>query len=60
MAVPSLCRQGVCGECVVPVRSGRLEHRDLVLSDVERRAGDRMLSCVSRGAGPDELIEVDL
>ncbi|WP_300399780.1 PDR/VanB family oxidoreductase [Nocardioides sp.] len=60
VAVPSLCRQGVCGECVVPVRSGRLEHRDLVLSDVERRAGDRMLSCVSRGAGPDELIEVDL
>jgi len=60
VVVPSLCRQGVCGECVVPVRSGELEHRDLVLSDVERRAGDRMLSCVSRGARSGALIEVDL
>ncbi len=58
--VPSLCRQGVCGECVVPVRSGAVEHRDLVLSDAERAAGDRMLSCVSRGAHPGALIEVDL
>ncbi|CAN5606448.1 PDR/VanB family oxidoreductase [soil metagenome] len=60
VAVPSLCRQGVCGECEVPVRSGPLEHRDLVLSDTERASGDRMLSCVSRGAYPGALIEVDL
>lgn len=60
IAVPSLCRQGVCGECVVPVRSGAVEHRDLVLSDAERAAGDRMVSCVSRGSGTDVLIEVDL
>lgn len=60
ITVPSLCRQGVCGECVVPVRSGVVEHRDLVLSDLERRAGDRMLSCVSRSAESGALIEVDL
>lgn len=59
LAVPNLCRQGVCGECRVPVRSGAIEHRDLVLSDAEKRAGDTMLSCVSRaGTGPE--IEVDL
>lgn len=54
--VPSLCRQGVCGECRIPVRSGVIEHRDLVLSDDEKASGTTMLSCVSRG----ERIEVDL
>ncbi|MFW6775846.1 PDR/VanB family oxidoreductase [Nocardioides sp. CPCC 205120] len=58
--VPHLCRQGVCGECLVPVRSGALEHRDLVLSESEKAAGDRMLSCVSRGAHAGAEIEVDL
>ncbi|OUC77210.1 PDR/VanB family oxidoreductase [Gordonia lacunae] len=54
--VSSLCRQGVCGECRIPVRSGRIEHRDFVLTDDEKAAGDAMLCCVSRG----EDIEVDL
>jgi len=56
LAVPNLCRQGVCGECRVPVRGGALEHRDFVLSDDEKAAGDSMLCCVSRGRD----IEVDL
>ncbi|QGF24049.1 PDR/VanB family oxidoreductase [Raineyella fluvialis] len=43
------CRQGVCGECRLPVRATRLEHRDFVLTDDEKRAGDTMLPCVSRG-----------
>lgn len=54
--VANLCRQGVCGECRVPVRSGDVEHRDFVLTDDERAAGDSMLCCVSRGHD----IEVDL
>ncbi|WP_028472447.1 PDR/VanB family oxidoreductase [Nocardioides alkalitolerans] len=58
--VANLCRQGVCGECLVPVRSGALEHRDLVLSESEKSAGDRMLSCVSRGGHAGAEIEVDL
>ncbi|TIC79916.1 PDR/VanB family oxidoreductase [Nocardioides sp. GY 10127] len=58
--VANLCRQGVCGECVVPVRAGEVEHRDLVLSDGERAAGDRMLSCVSRGAHEGAVIEVEV
>jgi ferredoxin-NADP reductase len=56
LPVSNLCRQGVCGECEIPVASGVVEHRDLVLSESERAAGDRMLCCVSRG----EEIEVDL
>ncbi|TYQ09048.1 UNVERIFIED_ORG: ferredoxin-NADP reductase [Gordonia westfalica J30] len=54
--VPNLCRQGVCGECRIPVRGGTIEHRDLVLSDEEKALGDAMLCCVSRG----QNIEVEL
>ncbi|GAB92613.1 PDR/VanB family oxidoreductase [Gordonia rhizosphera] len=54
--VPNLCRQGVCGECRIPVRGGTVQHRDFVLTDDERAAGDSMLCCVSRG----QDIEVDL
>jgi len=52
-AIPNLCRQGVCGECRVPVRSGAVVHRDLFLTDAERR--DSMMACVSRGSGRVEL-----
>lgn len=58
--VPNLCRRGVCGECLVPVRRGAPEHRDLVLSDAEKEAGDRMACCVSRAATAGAEIEVDL
>lgn len=58
--VAHLCRRGVCGECLIPVRRGAVEHRDLVLSEPEKRAGDRMLSCVSRAQRADTEIEVDL
>ncbi|WP_439030850.1 PDR/VanB family oxidoreductase [Gordonia terrae] len=56
VAVPNLCRQGVCGECRIPVRRGVIEHRDFVLTEDEKAAGDSMLCCVSRGHD----IEVDL
>lgn len=54
--VPNLCRQGVCGECRIPVKAGTIEHRDLVLGEEEKSTNTTMLCCVSRG---DE-IEVDL
>jgi ferredoxin-NADP reductase len=55
--VPSMCRQGVCGECRVGLLDGRPDHRDLYLSPAEREAGDSLMCCVSRGH--DEL-ELDL
>ena len=54
--VNNLCRQGVCGECRIPVRAGTITHRDFVLSDEEKQAADSMLCCVSRG----DDIEVNL
>lgn len=55
-ALPFRCRQGVCGECVLDVRAGRIEHRDLFLSDAQKAAGDQMLPCVSRAL--DDVLEV--
>ncbi|MET9385628.1 PDR/VanB family oxidoreductase [Streptomyces sp. NPDC002928] len=52
LRIPHLCRQGVCGECRVPVASGRPLHRDLFLTDEEKAAGDSLMCCVSRAAGP--------
>ncbi|BBG02488.1 MULTISPECIES: PDR/VanB family oxidoreductase [Pseudonocardia] len=54
IAAPSLCRSGVCGECLTPVRRGAVEHRDTVHAE---RDG-RIALCVSRGAGP--TLELDL
>jgi dimethylamine monooxygenase subunit B len=58
VAVPNMCRQGVCGECRLPVRAGRPLHRDLFLSAPERAAGDAVMACVSRCA--DDELELDL
>lgn len=58
VAVPNLCRQGVCGECRVPVSAGTPQHRDLFLSDDEKAAGSSLMCCVSRAAG--DRLEIDL
>ncbi|WP_338751725.1 cytochrome P450/oxidoreductase [Janibacter alittae] len=50
-AIPANCREGLCGTCEVPVLDGDVDHRDVVLSGSERRAGDRMMSCCSRAVG---------
>ncbi|MGY1722631.1 PDR/VanB family oxidoreductase [Blastococcus sp. SYSU DS0533] len=56
--VPNLCRQGVCGECRVPVLSGLPLHRDLFLTQAEKAAADSVMCCVSRSTGP--ALELDL
>ena len=42
------CQDGICGTCETRVLHGEPEHRDSVLTDQERAAGDTMLICVSR------------
>ncbi|KWX69074.1 PDR/VanB family oxidoreductase [Mycobacterium sp. NAZ190054] len=53
VSVPNLCRQGVCGECRIPVESGTPLHRDMFLSDDEKRTGATMMACVSRCSGSE-------
>lgn len=47
----SSCREGICGTCETPVLSGEVDHRDSLLSEDEREAGDTMMICVSRCKG---------
>jgi ferredoxin-NADP reductase len=42
------CYEGVCGTCETRVLDGTPDHRDSVLSEAERAAGEVMLVCVSR------------
>ncbi|MFJ8925255.1 PDR/VanB family oxidoreductase [Streptomyces sp. NPDC102364] len=53
--VLSSCEQGTCGTCLVPVLTGTPDHRDAVLAEHERAAGDCLLPCVSRSRS-DRLV----
>ncbi|HZR50000.1 MAG TPA: PDR/VanB family oxidoreductase [Streptosporangiaceae bacterium] len=52
---PYSCRQGFCGLCQQRVLHGRVDHRDLRLTDAERAAGD-ILVCVSRAPEGERLV----
>lgn len=41
------CQQGICGTCEVKVLEGIPHHRDMVLTDAEKAANDRMMVCCS-------------
>ncbi|CAL9391060.1 Phenoxybenzoate dioxygenase subunit beta [Streptomyces sp. enrichment culture] len=45
------CTEGTCGTCETDVVDGEPDHRDSVLTDDERAAGETMLICVSRCRG---------
>ncbi|UQX86880.1 PDR/VanB family oxidoreductase [Jatrophihabitans telluris] len=51
------CRKGECGLCVMAVSqlSGKLDHRDVFLSDRQKAADDQACTCVTRvvAAGAD-------
>jgi cytochrome P450/ferredoxin-NADP reductase len=48
IGVLSSCAEGTCGTCETGVLSGLPDHRDSVLTDEERAAGDCLMICVSR------------
>ena len=51
----SSCEQGTCGTCETTVLAGVPDHRDSILADHERSAGDCMFPCVSRSC-TDRLV----
>ncbi|WP_182903465.1 PDR/VanB family oxidoreductase [Microbispora sp. H10830] len=55
VAVLSSCREGTCGTCETAVLGGVPDHRDDLLTEEEREAGDVMFICVSR-ARSDRLV----
>ncbi|NMR31631.1 oxidoreductase [Arthrobacter sp. SF27] len=52
------CREGICGTCETPVISGEIDHRDTLLSEEERKAGDTMMICVSRCLGKRLVLDI--
>ncbi|WP_409329646.1 PDR/VanB family oxidoreductase [Trujillonella humicola] len=54
----SSCLEGVCGTCETPVVEGTPDHRDSLLSDEEKEAGDYMMICVSRSRSPRLVLDV--
>lgn len=52
------CEEGTCGTCETAVLHGRPDHRDSVLSQEERAAGDRILPCVSRSHTPQLTLDL--
>lgn len=55
VSVLSSCRMGVCGTCETTVLAGEPDHRDSILDDAERAAGDCLFICVSRSTS-DRLV----
>ncbi len=49
------CQQGICGTCEVKVLEGTPDHRDMVLTEAEQAANDRMMVCCS-GAKSARLV----
>jgi ferredoxin-NADP reductase len=49
------CQQGFCGTCSASVLAGRPEHRDTILTEDQRAAGD-VLICVSRAEQGSRLV----
>lgn len=56
--VPCSCTQGICGSCITTVKSGEPEHRDAVLSNTEREAGNKMCVCVGRAKGGHLVLDI--
>ncbi|MFF6986635.1 2Fe-2S iron-sulfur cluster-binding protein [Streptomyces sp. NPDC010273] len=52
------CTEGTCGTCETDVLDGVPDHRDSVLSEDERAAGETMLICVSRCRGKRLVLDL--
>lgn len=52
---PSSCESGTCGTCRTKLLDGEADHRDLVLTEGERR--DQIMLCVSRAVSAKLVID---
>lgn len=52
------CKRGECGVCAVAVLAGEPDHRDYVLSESEKRAGNVIQTCISRCKGQRMVLDL--
>ena len=55
-ALPSSCESGTCGTCRTRYTAGEPDHRDLVLSDREKKS--EVMICVSRSKTPELTLDI--
>ncbi|MFM8546706.1 MAG: 4Fe-4S dicluster domain-containing protein [Betaproteobacteria bacterium] len=58
LSVDLKCSDGICGVCAAPLISGEVDHRDHVLSAIERKT--RILLCCSRAATSGGQVTIDV
>lgn len=56
--VETACQNGVCGSCLTRVIEGRPDHRDMVLTDVEKASNEKITVCCSRSM--TKVLRLDL
>jgi ferredoxin-NADP reductase len=56
--VLSSCTEGICGTCETTVLEGDPDHRDGLLTEDEKAAGDVMMICVSRCRGARLVLDL--
>jgi ferredoxin-NADP reductase/phenylpropionate dioxygenase-like ring-hydroxylating dioxygenase large terminal subunit len=56
--MPSSCEQGACGTCMATVIEGIPEHQDVYLNEAERRAGTKIMTCVSRAKSARLVLDI--
>ena len=54
--IESSCEDGLCGCCRVNILGGVPEHRDLVLTDLEKSDNQEIMICISRAKAGETLI----
>ena len=52
------CKEGTCGTCETRVLEGVPDHRDVVLSDAERRSNSIMMICCSGAKSPRLVLDL--
>jgi ferredoxin len=50
--------EGICGTCECAVIEGTPDHRDSMLTDAEREAGEVMMICVSRSRSERLVLDI--
>ena len=58
VAVESVCKEGICGSCMVPMLSGEADHRDSIQTEAEQKANEFICVCVSRAISPRLVLDL--
>ena len=56
--VETSCEQGICGTCLTGVKAGTPDHRDMYLSENEKKKNDQFLPCCSRSKTPRLVLDL--